>query len=66
MVPLGFGRFARSDRIFALEPLLGDERETGPDRVWVEGRKDPIIAARTEVTILRDMGQEDAATEGLD
>jgi hypothetical protein len=31
--------------------------------VWVDGIKDPIIAARTEVTILRDMGEEAAATE---
>jgi len=30
---------------------------------WIEGVKDPIVAARTEVTILRDMGQEAAATE---
>jgi hypothetical protein len=65
MVSLGFGKFARSDRIFALEPLLGEERGDGHrTRVWVEGIKDPIIAARTEVTILRDMGQEAAATEG--
>jgi len=64
MVSLGFGKFARSDRIYALEPLLGDERGDGHrTKVWVEGVKDPIIAARTEVTILRDMGQEAAATE---
>ena len=64
MVSLGFGKFARSDHIYALEPLLGDERGDGHrTRVWVEGIKDPIIAARTEATILRDMGQEAAATE---
>ena len=64
MVSLGFGKFVRSDRIFALEPLVGDERGDGHrTRVWVEGVKDPIVAARTEVTILRDMGQEAVATE---
>jgi hypothetical protein len=64
MVSLGFGKFARSDHIYALEPLLGDERGDGHrTKVWVEGIKDPIIAARTEVTILRDMGQEAVATE---
>ena len=64
MVSLGFGKFARSDRIYALEPLLGDERGDGHrTRVWVEGVKDPIVAARTEVTILRDMGQEAAAID---
>jgi hypothetical protein len=47
-----------------LEPLLGDERGDGHrTRVWVEGIEDPIIAARTEATILRDMGQEAAAIE---
>ena len=64
MVSLGFGKFARSDRIYALEPLLGDERGDGHrTRVWIEGIQDPIVAARTEVTILRDMGQEAAAIE---
>ena len=58
MVSLGFGKFARSDRIYALDPLLGDERGDGHrTKVWVEGIDDPIIAARTEATILRDMGQ---------
>ena len=29
MIALGFGKFARADRIFALEPLLGDDRGDG-------------------------------------
>jgi hypothetical protein len=38
MVSLGFGKFVRSDRIFALEPLVGDERGDGHrTRVWIEG-----------------------------
>lgn len=66
MVALGFGKYARSDRIFALEPLLGEERGDGRrTRVWIEGIPDPIIAARTEGTILRDMGQEVAADAPL-
>ena len=63
MVFLGFGKFARADRIYALEPLRGDERGGGRrTRVWVEGIPDPIVASRTERTILHDMGQ-DAATQ---
>ena len=59
MIALGFGKFARADRIFGLEPLLGEERGYGRrTRVWVEGIAEPIIASRTEGTILRDMGQE--------
>lgn len=62
MVSLGFGKFARADHIYALEPLVGDDRGDGRrTKVWVEGVADPIIASRTEVTILRDMGQEAAA-----
>jgi hypothetical protein len=62
MVFLGFGKYARADRIYALEPLRGDERGGGRrTRVWVEGVPDPIVASRTERTILHDMGQEAAA-----
>jgi hypothetical protein len=57
MVFLGFGKYARADRIYALEPLTGDERGGGRrTRVWVEGIPDPIVASRTERTILLDMG----------
>ena len=59
MVALGFGKFARADRIFALEPLVGAERGDGRrTRVWIEGVAEPVVASRTEATILRDMGQE--------
>ena len=62
MVFLGFGKYARADKIYALEPLRGDERGGGRrTRVWVEGVAAPIIAGRTERTILHEMGQEAAA-----
>jgi hypothetical protein len=61
MVALGFGKFARADRIFALERIIGADRGDGRrTRVWVDGVPDPLIASRTEATILRDMGQESA------
>ena len=63
MVALGFGKFARADRIFALERITGEARGEGRrTRVWIEGVADPLVASRTEVTILRDMGQESAIT----
>lgn len=66
MVFLGFGKFARADKIYALEPLRGDERGDGKrTRVWVEGLTSPIIASRTERTILHDMGQDAAADEPM-
>jgi hypothetical protein len=61
MVALGFGKFARADRIYALERLTGTERGGGRrTRVWVDGIPDAIVASRAEGTILRDMGQEAA------
>jgi len=66
MVSLGFGKFARADRIYALEPLRGNERGDGQrTRVWVEGIAAPIVASRTERTILHDMGEEAAAQEPI-
>jgi hypothetical protein len=62
MIFLGFGKYARADRIYALEPLGEGERGHGRrTRVWIEGVPDPIIASRTERTILHDMGQDAAA-----
>jgi hypothetical protein len=62
MVFLGFGKWARADKIYALEPITGEERGGGRrTRVWIEGIADPVLAGRTERTILHDMGQ-DAAT----
>jgi hypothetical protein len=62
MVFLGFGKFVRSDKIYALEPLRGEQRGGGRrTHVWVEGIGDPVVASRTERTILHDMGQDAAA-----
>ena len=62
MVFLGFGKWARADRIYALQPITGDDRGGGRRTfVWVEGIAEPIVASRTERTILHDMGQEAAA-----
>jgi hypothetical protein len=62
MVFLGFGKWARADRIYALEPIVGGERGGGSrTRVWVEGIADPVVASRTERTILHDMGQDSSA-----
>ncbi len=63
MVFLGFGKYVRADRIYALEPILGEERGGGKRTlVWVEGIADPLVASRTERTVLQDMG-EDASSQ---
>ncbi len=68
MVFLGFGKYVRGDKIYALEPLRGDERGGGRrTRVWVEGIPEPLVASRTERTILLDMGLKgDAASPLVD
>jgi len=55
IVPLGYGKYYRSDKIVGIEPI-GDER--GPGRrtyVYVEGRPDPVVASRAEDSILNDL-----------
>jgi hypothetical protein len=61
MVFLGFGKYARADRIYALEPITDEARGSGRRTlVWVDGIAEPIVASRTERTILLDMGQREA------
>jgi hypothetical protein len=55
MVPLGYGKYFRSDSIVGLEPI---EEGRGPGkrtRVYIEQLQNPIIASRSENSILRDM-----------
>lgn len=55
MVYLGFGKYWRSDDIVGLHPI---EEGRGPGRrteVFVQGRTAPLVASRTERTILQDM-----------
>jgi hypothetical protein len=66
MVFLGFGKYARADKIYAIEPIRDERRGHGRRTlVWVEGVAEPIVASRTERTILADMGQEAAIGKPL-
>ena len=67
MVFLGYGKYWRSDGIVGLMPI---EEDRGPKRrtnVFVQGRGEPIVASRTEQSILEDMGATDGSfqLEGL-
>jgi hypothetical protein len=60
MIPLGYGKFVRADRIFAVVPLDSDERGDGRRTyVHVEGIAEPLLASRSERAILADL--EEAA-----
>jgi hypothetical protein len=66
MIFLGFGKYARADKIYAIEPIRDERRGHGRRTlVWVEGVSEPIVASRTERTILADMGQEQAIGKPL-
>ncbi|MHB1125706.1 MAG: hypothetical protein ACYC2T_01925 [Bacillota bacterium] len=55
IIPLGYGKFVRSDKIVALEPI---EEDRGPGRrtkVFVEQINNPLVASRTENSIVANM-----------
>ena len=67
MIFLGFGKYARADKIYAIEPIRDERRGHGRRTlVWVEGVNEPIVASRTERTILHEMGQSARGTPLLD
>jgi hypothetical protein len=56
MVALGYGRFVRADRVFALVPLAPDERGEGRSTyVHVDGMAEPLVASRSEKAIMGDV-----------
>lgn len=55
LVPLGYGRFVRSDKIVALEPIEDDRGPGRRTRVYVEDLPSPIIASRTENSIVANI-----------
>lgn len=62
MIPLGYGKFVRADRVFAVVPLEAAERGDGRRTyVHVDGIGQPVVASRSERAILADV--EAALTE---
>lgn len=55
MVPLGYGKFARSDKIIGLEPIEDDRGPGRRTRVYIEQVPNPVIASRTENSIVAHM-----------
>jgi len=57
MVPLGYGKYFRSDYIVGLVPI---EDDRGPGRrtfVFIQGQREPFVASRSESAIMRDMSE---------
>ena len=62
MVPLGYGKYVRADRVFAVVLLEPGERGEGRRTyVHVDGLTQPLVASRSERAILADV--EAALTE---
>jgi hypothetical protein len=55
LIPLGYGRYARSDEVVAIEPATEGR---GPKRralVWVRGVPTPLVASRSEAALAADL-----------
>ena len=62
LISLGYGKFVRADRVYALVPMDADDRGDGRRTyVHVDGLDQPIVASRSERAILADV--EAALTE---
>ncbi|MBV9197401.1 MAG: hypothetical protein JO168_24980 [Solirubrobacterales bacterium] len=58
LIPLGYGKYVRADRVFALVPLEGAERgDRRRTLVHVEGIEAPVVASRSEGAIARDVAR---------
>ena len=56
MVALGYGKYVRADRIFALVPIEEGRRGEGRRTyVHVDGLGEPIVASRSERAIMADV-----------
>ncbi len=66
LIHLGYGKFARADRIYALVPLDAEERAHGRRTyVHIDGLERPIVASRSARAILADQEQALAEAAGL-
>ena len=66
MVPLGYGKYVRADRVFALVPLEGAERRDGRRTyVHVDGVPEPLVASRSERAIVADVEAALAEAAGV-
>lgn len=58
MVPLGYGKYVRSDRIVGLEPIEDGRGPKHRTKVYVDQVGMPLTASRSDGAILRDLVAE--------
>lgn len=66
MIPLGYGKYVRADRVFCVVPLESAERGEGRRTyVHVDGLAEPLVASRSEKAILADVEAALAEAAGI-
>jgi hypothetical protein len=66
MVALGYGKFVRADRVFAVIPIESGERGDGRRTyVHVDGVAEPLVASRSERAILAELDAAMAESAGV-
>ena len=66
MISLGYGKWVRADRVYALVPIEGEDRRDGRRTyVHVDGLTEPVVASRSERAILADVETALAEAAGL-
>ncbi len=58
IVSLGYGKYFLSDKVMGFVPI---EEDRGPARrtlVYIDGLPEPVVASRTEATMLKEMSIE--------
>lgn len=58
IVALGYGKYFLSDKIVGFVPIEENRGSARRTFVYIEGISDPVVASRTEATILKDMTRE--------
>ena len=66
MIHLGYGKWVRADRVYAVVPLEGEERgDRRRTYVHVDGIAEPLVASRSERAILLDVEAALAEAAGV-
>ena len=66
MIPLGYGKYVRVDRVFAVVPIESGDRGDGRRTyVHVDGIAEPLVASRSERAILADVEAALAEAAGI-
>lgn len=66
MIPLGYGKYVRADRVFCVVPLEASARGEGRRTyVHVDGIAEPLVASRSERAILADVEAALAEAAGI-